>query len=278
LMQMLGISLQTFNQGLKMGFSLAIPDSLNLKSARVLIEDGEEGWQILGKREYAFEGKGSPLSGEFEAKWKGKYFPLGGTIGSVIATLRFSSERALRIKEKWLIDCSYVQAFRLFGVYDNTNNQGMERAYPPEEWIGKGIPSQIEGAEEKRSNWQVPKFDLATSSAPVYIDLLSHFGRVNNGVAYAFTYVYLPKEIDAQILVGSDDGCVLWINGQKVHAYLSPRVARPDEDRIPVHLRKGWNELVLKVGQVGGDWGFYLRILGKDGKPIQGLLNWYEAM
>jgi hypothetical protein len=55
-------------------------------------------------------------------------------------------------------------------------------------------------------------------------------------------------------------------------------VARPDEDKVPIHLKKGWNEIVLKVGQLGGDWGFYMRILGKDGKPIAGLLNWYEPM
>ncbi|MGB9876197.1 MAG: TIM-barrel domain-containing protein [bacterium] len=278
LKEALGINLQLSNEDFKVRFNLSLSGEKSLKMVRISVEKGEDGWEIVGKREYVFMGGKTPTEGSFEARWKGKFLPLGGFTGSVNALIEFSPDKILQTSERWLIDCSYVQAFRLFGVYDNTNNQGMEKSYPPEEWLGKGIPTNLMDVEEKRSRWSIPRIDESTGSAPVYIDLTEYFGRRNNVVAYAFTYVYSPEETDAQILLGSDDGCVLWLNGERIYAYLSPRVAKPDEDKVPVHLKKGWNEVVLKIGQLGGDWGFYLRILGKDGKPISGLLDWYEPM
>jgi len=46
---------------------------------------------------------------------------------------------------------------------------------------------------------------------------------------------------------------------------------QPDQDRIPIKLRSGWNTLLVKVCQEGGQWGLYLRVADTDGKPIHGL-------
>lgn len=271
----LGLYLQTVRSGYKLGFSLAVPELVESpRSVKISLKKVGDGWSVVGKKEYIFEGERG-AKGEFELKWDDKKLFLGGYVGVIETEAVFSNERVLKWETPWEVDCSYLQAFRLIGIYDNTNNQGMEISYPPEEWLGKGIPTKLEGAEEKMTAVKAPSFD-ESGAVPIYIDLLQYFGRKNNGVIYAFTYVFSPEDRSALLLLGSDDGCVAWVNGEKVFAYLSPRVARPDENKVKINLKKGWNQIVLKVGQIGGEWGFYLRILGEDGKPIPGLLNWYE--
>jgi hypothetical protein len=39
------------------------------------------------------------------------------------------------------------------------------------------------------------------------------------------------------------------------------RVVRPDQDRIPLTLKKGWNTLMLKIENNYGGYNFYARVL-----------------
>jgi hypothetical protein len=45
-----------------------------------------------------------------------------------------------------------------------------------------------------------------------------------------------------------------------------------DQDAAPIKLKKGPNELLLKISQGGGGWSACARIVGPDTKPIPGLL------
>lgn len=276
LKEALGLCLQTVRSGYKLRFSLSVPELVEIpRYLRVSLEV-RKGWSVVGKKEYVFEEKLTRrVQGEFEVKWANKYLCLGGLVGVIKTEVAFPNKMVLKWETPWEVDCSYIQSFRLVGIYDNTNNQGMETSYPPEEWLGKEMPAKLEGVQERITTVKAPSFD-ESGAVPIYIDLLRYFGRNNNGVIYAFTYVFSPEDRSAILLLGSDDGCISWVNGEKVFAYLSPRVARPDENRVKINLKKGWNQIVLKVGQIGGDWGFYLRILGEDGKPLDDLLNWYE--
>ena len=38
-----------------------------------------------------------------------------------------------------------------------------------------------------------------------------------------------------------------------------------------VSLRRGWNRVLIKVHNTGGNWGFLARITGRDGEPLVGL-------
>jgi hypothetical protein len=35
-----------------------------------------------------------------------------------------------------------------------------------------------------------------------------------------------------------------------------------------VHLRQGWNPLLVKVSQYGGEWGLALRLTSPEGEPL----------
>jgi hypothetical protein len=76
--------------------------------------------------------------------------------------------------------------------------------------------------------------------------------------------VYAPEERDTQLLIGSDDGVRIWLNGDLVHTNPAYRGAYPDQDGIPVHLKKGWNTLLIKVLQGAGGWGYYVRFVDPE--------------
>ncbi|MBE3132638.1 MAG: hypothetical protein IMZ55_04135, partial [Acidobacteria bacterium] len=86
----------------------------------------------------------------------------------------------------------------------------------------------------------------------------------DNAVAYAFATVDSPRAREAVLAVGSDDGCRIWLNGQVVHNVLAARGVTPDEDLVPVSLKKGENTLLVKVENGSGGWGFCLRFLGAE--------------
>jgi serine/threonine-protein kinase len=90
-------------------------------------------------------------------------------------------------------------------------------------------------------------------------------------VAYAATYLESPDEMDAWLLLGSDDGHRAWLNGQMVSEKRTFRILSLCEECVPVRLRKGSNVLKLKIVQAGGDWAFAAGLVGPEGKPIPGL-------
>jgi dienelactone hydrolase len=95
------------------------------------------------------------------------------------------------------------------------------------------------------------------------IDLRKFFqgGRVENAVAYAYTKVNIEKEQKVSLLVGSDDGIKIWVNGKLVHRYPKLRGLTLDEDRVEGDMKAGENSILLKIQQGAGGWGFAVRML-----------------
>jgi hypothetical protein len=61
--------------------------------------------------------------------------------------------------------------------------------------------------------------------------------------------------------IGSDDGVKVWLNGELVHENWLHRGVVSDNDRVPVNFKKGKNQLVLKIQNALGPWGFCCRLL-----------------
>jgi hypothetical protein len=109
-------------------------------------------------------------------------------------------------------------------------------------------------------------------SASRKIDLASYIQPHENNVAYAFVWVESPAAREALLGMNSDDGIVVWLNGQEVWRN---KVARyvPDDTRdmdLPkVVLKQGLNALLVKVDQGFGDWAFKLRVLNPNGSVMR---------
>jgi hypothetical protein len=107
-----------------------------------------------------------------------------------------------------------------------------------------------------------------------YIDFLMVLEPEKYVVGYAFCYLYVPQETKIKLKTGSDDGCLVFLNHQKLWRNKIYRKAKPDDDTILATLHKGLNPLLVKISQDGGGWGFYLRVTDMDDQPIKALKVW----
>jgi hypothetical protein len=84
-------------------------------------------------------------------------------------------------------------------------------------------------------------------------------------VVYGVTEIDSPEATTKIMHFRSDDGAIVWLNGDQVFKTTKIRGVRP-EDTFPVKLRAGKNTLLVKVGQGDGGWGLMVHLQdAKDG-------------
>lgn len=93
------------------------------------------------------------------------------------------------------------------------------------------------------------------------IDLDKLFENKDFAYAYAWSEFEAEETIDLILGVGSDDAVSVWLNGKLVHEHWIPRGLVKDSDLIPVTLKKGKNQVLLKIQDMQQDWAFSCRIL-----------------
>ncbi len=90
-------------------------------------------------------------------------------------------------------------------------------------------------------------------------DLAAVLDPKEYAIVYLATWIFADEPADRHLLLGSDDGIVVWLNGERVHENYVCRPCTPDEDDVTVHLRQGANLLVMKIIQGAGGWQFSAR-------------------
>ena len=111
----------------------------------------------------------------------------------------------------------------------------------------------------------------AGSRGPAVVDFLDPslpFDDRQWCYAYAATYVYAPKAMKALMVLGSDDGVLMYANGLLVHRNDCQRAFTADTDEVPLALRAGWNTLLFKVSQAELAWMLSARLCTRDKKPL----------
>jgi len=120
---------------------------------------------------------------------------------------------------------------------------------------------------------QPASWELALADPMTGIDFATRYRPKGSAVVYAFTSLVSPSETDALLLIGSDDGIKVWLNGNLVHNKHQTRGLKRDEDEIPITLKQGENRLLCKVDQHYGGWGLIARVTSRDHTKIDGLLT-----
>ena len=115
--------------------------------------------------------------------------------------------------------------------------------------IGQGGEAGIQakdGLEQKRADGTTVKWHSQKSwGDTVAFDDLT--GPKDGAVAYAFTKISRAAAGKALLLLGSEDGIRVWLNGKPVLAKDGVRSLTPDEDRVEVDMNAGENTLLLKL-------------------------------
>lgn len=158
---------------------------------------------------------------------------------------------------KWLL----IGPFRIQPPAEGSGDLGPEfaKVWPPEEKIDvKGSYDGGQGLEGREWHWYAP-------GASGHVDLYNGLMTINHSVAYGLTHVNSPDDRDAIMYFGSDDGAVIWVNGKRVLDKPIQRALTEDEDEIRIELRKGWNTILVKVGNSTGEWKFAMRLPAPEG-------------
>ena len=153
---------------------------------------------------------------------------------------------------------NYIPEWYLIGPFANPRDArlkrlGLDFPYAPEKDID--VSATYTGVNDQKIRWTRTK-----TPSKGRMDLYQ-FDPYEMVVVYALTYVYSPKDQTLPLLLGSDDGVKVFLNSRELHRYLAIRVAAPDQDRVPLPLKKGWNVLMLKIENNYGGYNFYARVL-----------------
>ena len=159
-----------------------------------------------------------------------------------------------------------VRTWDVIGPYSNDNKVGFNTAYDPEKSVN--LHATYTGKNSQKITWRL----VAPTNGTGYVDLKQQFKTHDWTVAYAVIYVRSPLDETALLSAGSDDGLKAWVDGTLVVKDDTYRAAKPGQDEAPVQLRKGWNEVMLKVTQGGADWGFYCDLLNENHQPLENLV------
>ena len=154
----------------------------------------------------------------------------------------------------------YITAWQVSGPYTQQGADGTQLfdvAFAPEK------------PDPPSADWQI--MPAGTNQDRPWLMELDRALGGDNRAAYLRTNVWSDKSRKVLLELGSDDGIKVWLNGQVVHANNATRPASPGQDKVEVTLKQGWNPLLLKVTQGGGEWAVCARIRQLDGSKAEGL-------
>ena len=155
----------------------------------------------------------------------------------------------------------YLTAWQVSGPYTAEGKKCdalFDTTFPPEQ----------EGA---RPEWK--SAPVGTNAAmPFMVEIDKAIETGNDRVAYLRSFVHADQDTEALLELGSDDGAKVWVNGQQVLANNTVRPLKPASDNIKVQLKAGWNSILMKITQGGGQWSACARLRTADGTgPLPGL-------
>ena len=89
--------------------------------------------------------------------------------------------------------------------------------------------------------------------------------------AYLRTYVRADEARELMFEAGVSDAMKLWVNGEKLHDAWREGDFAQRTVIVPVTLKSGWNEVIVKVTNAAGFWEFTGKFADADGLFVGGL-------
>ncbi len=149
-------------------------------------------------------------------------------------------------------------AWHIVGPFDNGEaDAGLDKLFPPEKEID--LKAQHDGKSGK-VGWKVVR-----PEATGYLDLMKHYAPNHAQiVSYLYQEIESPADQEATILIGNDDGCKVWLNGDKVFEDRRHIAAVPEASQSKVKLKKGVNKVLVKIVNGDGPHGLYFTVVAEQ--------------
>lgn len=157
-----------------------------------------------------------------------------------------------------------VERFRVLGPFRQAGKQGIEHDFGPEKSLAMpDLNASFAGADSKPCHWEIVETDRTLGYPAVnQVEYDQKRGLPAEGVTnYFLVFADADADHDATLLLGSDDSCRVWVNGERVHDYRGSRAVGQADDRISTRLRGGRNTIVVKVENHQGPGGLALSVL-----------------
>ncbi|HZL38440.1 MAG TPA: alpha-glucosidase/alpha-galactosidase [Tepidisphaeraceae bacterium] len=160
----------------------------------------------------------------------------------------------------------YIRDWHVIGPFPagEGNRDGLELPTPVEQELqrspdGSVNPRQQFDAAGRLLHWQHARAD-ARGFVNLAAALCGALGGAEWAVAYAYAQVESGVAREVVLRCGSDDGIMVWMNGQVVHLHEVGRAYTPDSDRFLAELKAGINHIVVKIDNYTSGWGFGLAV------------------
>ncbi len=110
--------------------------------------------------------------------------------------------------------------------------------------VNLGIPDEDVIGAPNQNSWTEP-----IHFSDCFIDFDAYYGDTGDYVYYAFCWVNVPKEQDAELWISHDESCAVWLGGEKIYEdyvrYEDPEL--PSGAAKTIHLPEGRHPLLVKL-------------------------------
>jgi len=155
----------------------------------------------------------------------------------------------------------FITDWFLVGPFPNREKAAYDTAYFPEKEIRLDGEYEVDGRDMR---WK----QHHTEDPQGIVDLDRLFDPHDNVAAYACATVDSERALPVTIKIGSDDGVVCWLNGERIHGNNASRALSVDQDSTNAELKPGTNSILVKILQGGSDWEFCLRVAFRNNRPV----------
>lgn len=163
----------------------------------------------------------------------------------------------------------FLSYWHLIAPFDNTERQGFDRVYSPEQEIN--LDAEYDGKDGAKVKWQ----EYSTPDDYGKVDFNQPFGPLKQVTGYAYTEFNSAEERAAELRLGCKNAWKIWFNGELLFGRDEyHRGQRIDQYSLPVTLKKGKNTILVKACQNEQEqdwtvqWEFQLRVCDATGTAI----------
>ncbi|MEQ8768375.1 MAG: PPC domain-containing protein [Planctomycetota bacterium] len=150
-----------------------------------------------------------------------------------------------------------LSPWRIIGPFASTRDSeghisGHQTVYPPEEAID--LEAVLKGRDGEVRWTERPEWKDGTP-----IDLTQEPSASDDAVYYFHRTIESRGAQHWPMMLGSDDTLKVWLDGTLVHEHTAARGLNPDSDRVVLALSSGRHDLLVKVANGAGGFGFAMR-------------------